>query len=143
MTAKMKIRVGEVEVEYEGAEAFLEKKLPEFISQLSRIAYQAPTQMRKKTEDRGAGDPGALAAFLKAKKAGGNQLQRFLATAQWLHLRGQKMLKTADVSKALKDNQQSKLGNPADCLNKNVAKGHCEKSGSEFFVTDEGRSALG
>jgi hypothetical protein len=143
MAIKVKIRVGEVEVEYEGEDGFLEKKLPEIISQLSRIAWQAPTQTPKISEAPVTDDSITLPAFLKAKQVGGNQVQRFLATAEWLHLRGRKMLKTADVSKALRDNHQSRLGNPADCLNKNVAKGHCEKTGSEFFVTDEGRALLG
>jgi hypothetical protein len=48
-----------------------------------------------------------------------------------------------DITKALSDNQQGKLGNPGDCLNKNVKKGFCEKEGKEFYVTEEGFTSLG
>jgi hypothetical protein len=66
-----------------------------------------------------------------------------LATAAWLYLKGKERLTTSDVVKALKDNHQSRLGNPADCLNQNVGKGLCEKDGAEFFITAEGFTALG
>jgi hypothetical protein len=46
------------------------------------------------------------------------------------------------VSKALNDANQKRLGNPAECLNQNVAKGYCEKDGKQFFVTDDGKSSL-
>lgn len=145
---KIRIRIGEVEVEYEGAEAFLNKKLPELVKQLSGLAESVPAA---KGGSGGAdmgrasrvGDPGTLASFLKSKNVGSSGVKRFLATAEWLHLRGAKQLKTGDVTQALRDNHQGRIGNPADCLNKNVSKGHCEKVGREFYVTDEGRSSLG
>lgn len=145
MTTKIRIKVGEVEVEYEGAEAFLNKKLPELIGQLSKLAEHVPAApsgdaQRHHPPGRTAG---TLASFLEAKSAKANQLKRFLATAEWLHLRGAKRLKVGDITRALKENSQSRLGNPSDCLAKNVGKGHCEKDGREFFVTDDGRSALG
>ncbi|MGJ8629052.1 MAG: hypothetical protein ACSHXB_18990 [Sulfitobacter sp.] len=52
-------------------------------------------------------------------------------------------MKTAEISKSLKDNQQSKLSNPSECLNKNVGKGFCEKTSEGFFVTPEGWAELG
>jgi hypothetical protein len=51
-------------------------------------------------------------------------------------------MKTGDVTKALKGAHQSRIGNPADCLNQNVQKGYCEKDGGEFFVTDDGKQSL-
>jgi len=51
-------------------------------------------------------------------------------------------LTTGDVSKALKDSNQSRLGNPSQCLNDNVSKGYCEKDGKQFFVTQEGKVSL-
>lgn len=86
---------------------------------------------------------GSLASFLKAKNATISQVNRFLATAAWLSLKGSTTIKTAEVSKALKDNQQKKLGNPADTLNQNVNKGFCEKDGEGFFITPEGWEELG
>jgi len=86
---------------------------------------------------------GSLAAHLKAKDAERNQVARFLATAAWLSRRGQTELTTKAVSTALSDHHQKKLGNPADCLNQNCSKGYCEKKGKAFFITPEGRAALG
>lgn len=71
------------------------------------------------------------------------QVKKFLATAAWLTHRGQRMLSTGMISRALKDNQQRRLGNPSDCLGKNIAQGFCEKDGSNFFVTTEGWKNLG
>lgn len=85
----------------------------------------------------------SLASYLSARQASSNQLKRFLATADWLRQKGVNELSTALVSKALKDNHQSRLGNPADCLNKNAAKGLVEKEGRTFFITPEGLASLG
>lgn len=85
-----------------------------------------------------------LASFLKQTKSKSSQVRRFLATAEWLHRSGKEALTTRDVSSALDKNRQNKLSNPADCLNKNVTKGYCEKrTGGQFYVTDEGRKSLG
>lgn len=145
MTTKIKIKVGGVEVDYEGAEAFLNKKLPDLITQLSSLAEKVPVDPLTPAPPSGVptGNPGTLASFLKDKQAGTNQNKRFLATAEWLHRRGSDRIKTSDVTKALRDNHQTKLGNASQCLNNNVSSGHCEKVGKEFFVTDEGRSSLG
>lgn len=85
----------------------------------------------------------SLASHIKSKAAEKNQTLRFLATADWLRLRGMETLTTAAVAKALLDNHQSRLGNPADCLNKNVAKGCCEKVNGGFYITPEGLKELG
>lgn len=143
---KIRIRVGDVEVEYEGPESFLDKKLPELIARLSRFEPRESRHGGHAGEGgagRRTGDPGTLAAFLKSKSVGNSGVRKFLATAEWLHLKGSKNLKTGEVTHALRDNRQGRLPNPADCLNKNVTKGHCEKIGREFFVTDEGRASLG
>lgn len=52
---------------------------------------------------------GSLASHLKAKSAESNQNKRFLATADWLRLKGSSDLTTSLVAKALKDNHQSRL----------------------------------
>ena len=84
----------------------------------------------------------SLASHIRAKGADGNQTLRFLVTADWLRLRGAS-LSSGAVAKALQENQQSRLANPADCLNKNVAKGFCEKTKDGFFITPEGLFELG
>lgn len=85
----------------------------------------------------------SLAAYLRSAGGESKQVQRFLATAGWLHRRGSKNLTTAMVSSALSENHQKRLGNPADCLNQNVSKGYCEKQKDGFFITSEGWKALG
>jgi len=47
------------------------------------------------------------------------------------------------VTEALRNNNQSRLGNAADILNKNAAKGLVEKDGKSFFITPEGLASLG
>lgn len=85
----------------------------------------------------------SLATYIREKGADGNQTQRFLVTADWLRRRGQQ-LSSGSVAKALTDNHQSRVSNPADCLNKNVAKGLCEKlKDGGFFITPEGLKELG
>jgi hypothetical protein len=83
-----------------------------------------------------------LPSFLNEKGALKNQTKKFLATAVWLEAKGKTRIKTTDVGRALKDSNQSRLANPSDCLNKNVSKGFCEKDGSEFFVTDDGKKSF-
>ena len=143
MTTKIRIKIDGVEVDYEGPEAFLDKKLCKLISDVSTLAKQAPvgsgaSNLRENTERRTSS---TLASFLKEKKANSHN-DRFLATAQWLHEKGLELIKTNDVTKALQDSKQKKLSNASECLNRNVHKGYCEKMGKGFFVTDEGREAL-
>jgi hypothetical protein len=66
-----------------------------------------------------------------------------LATADWLRQKGVEPLTSGAVAKALAENQQSRLVNPSESLNKNVAKGHCEKTAGGFFVTPDGLVELG
>jgi hypothetical protein len=140
MITKIRLKVGDVEVDFEGSESFLDKKLPQFISQLSKFSSHTESPSRARGgETKGGGEESAsLATFLQKHGGAKSQEQRFLVTAQWLHLRGSQTLKTGDVTKALRDNHQSRLGNPSDCLNKNVRKGLCEKTPGGFFC-DRGR----
>ena len=83
-----------------------------------------------------------LPTFLKEKNANTVQVKKFLVTAVWLESKGANRIKTSDVTKALRDSNQTKLKNAADCLNQNVSKGYCEKDGKEFFVTEDGKNSL-
>jgi hypothetical protein len=86
---------------------------------------------------------GTLASFFKSTNSTTVQVRKFLATAVWLHdTQQKKRLVTTDVSKALKDSNQSRLGNPSEMLNQNITKGFCDRDGKSFFVTDEGRAEL-
>lgn len=143
MAIKFNIKVGNVEVEYEGPEAFVNKKLPELVGNMVKVAAVRVRKEEDKSDTGGKRPQTTLPVFLKQTKGTSNQTRKFLATAVWLHSGGSRMLTTRDVSKTLKDTQQGKLGNPADCLNKNVGKGFCEKDGKQFYATGEGRKNLG
>ncbi len=144
MTTKIRIKVGGIEVDYEGTEAFLDKKLHKLISDVSSLAKDAPIESggSDSSGNTKSGISSNLASFLKEKKPN-TEIDRFLATVQWLHEKGSEYIKTSDVTKALRDSKQTKLSNASACLNKNVTKGYCEKKGKEFFVTNQGRDSLG
>ena len=145
--AKIHFKVGSIEFQGEGEQKWLSSELAALIKalpDLAVVAGQVPTQTDAKTSTgsgRAKGTVTSLAKHIANAKAGSNQIARFLATAVWLHNKGSNKIATTDVRKALSDNNQKRLSNPADCLNKLVGKGHCEKEGNKFFVTDEGYKA--
>lgn len=143
MTAKIRVRVGEIEVEYEGAEDFLESKLLTLLKEVGEISRRIPVQSKGIPAEAPEQEVGTLASILKAKNATTNQVRKFLVTAYWLSLKGNKNLKTSDVTAALKDSHQGRLGNAADCLNNNVSKGFCEKDAGGFYITPEGVTEVG
>jgi len=144
--SKISVQIGESSFSAEGAEAWVQTQLEFFLSKLPDLS-RAPAGTKRDTPGTAAVDStaeiGSLASYIRSKSGESNQTQRFLATADWLRLKGEKNLNSSLVAKALRDNQQSRLGNPADALNKNVAKGYCEKTSDGFFITPEGRRALG
>ena len=142
MTAKIRIKVGSVEVDYEGPGDFLDEKLYELVDKLSTLAENAPTELGGTDATQAGNYSETLPSFLQ-RTGVSTQKARFLATAQWLHNRAKNRLKTSDVTKALRDNNQSKLGNASDSLAKNISEGFCERDGDNFFVTEEGKSSLG
>jgi hypothetical protein len=85
----------------------------------------------------------SLATYLSEKQAHSNQVLRFLVTADWLRLKGVTPLNTSAVTEALRNNNQPRIGNAPDVLNKNAGKGHIEKDGKNFFITPEGLISLG
>lgn len=148
---KIEIRIGEIQFIGEGNPSWLEKQLDKILNKtelLSKISNAV------KNKDNSASEPAIeptikeissqpLVAFLRSKNATSNQVLKFLATSVWLESKGKKRLKTSDVTAALKDANQSRIGNPADCLGKNITKGLCEREGNEYFVTNEGKVSLG
>src|ERR1041384_2419518 len=139
---KIQIKVGDVEFSGEGEQGWVSTQLERVLKAAPSIVGAKPIGRSTSSGDHNSPSSAAgsqtLASFLRDKNASTNQVKKFLATAIWLHSKGKKRLGTADVTRALKDSNQTRLGNPADCLNKNVAKGHCEKDGKDFFVTTEG-----
>lgn len=145
--SKIELTVGSFSFSGSGEAEWLAGQLEKILEAVPRlIAYQpaaAAEPDNTLTVSPGAGATQTLATYIKAKGGETSQVIRFLATADWLRLRGSTSLTTAAVTKALSDNQQKRLGNAADCLNKNVSKGYCEKKGDGFFITPEGLKSLG
>jgi hypothetical protein len=170
---RFKLKMGAAEIEFEGSPEFLKSEIMPTVEKLlaivdARVELQrvsnvlaplpggvqqlnSPRSVDSNLEsetinesENGQEKPMAsLATYLKSKDAGKNQIQRLLATAGWLHKKGNREITATLVGETLLEHQQTKLGNPADCLNQNVRKGHCEKTKTGFFVTPEGWSHLG
>ncbi len=145
--AKIQFKIGTIEFSGEGEEAWIETQLDKIIQQAPTLLKLVPPSESQSANRQGepvfgSGDDVALGTFLKDRNIGNNQVSRFLATAIWLGRRGNKTPTTSDVTKALRDNHQPRLTNSADCLNKNVNKGFCEKQGNQFFVTPTGLAAI-
>jgi hypothetical protein len=165
---RFKLKMGAAEIEFEGSSEFLKAEVLPTVEKLlamvdARVDLQRtniyvapqsngvqrlsnPSHENSNVEienlddaEKGLDKPiTSLATYLKTKDAGKNQNQRLLATAGWLHKKGNREITATLISETLLEHQQTKLGNPADCLNQNVRKGHCEKTKTGFFITPEG-----
>jgi hypothetical protein len=155
--SKLEIKVGSITFSGEGAGDWLAKQFDKLLDRAPELLAAAPpddntgdnTSGGGGTGNGGPGAPsgktaGTLASYLKATGSTSNQVRKFLATAAWLHdSEGKKRLTTKEVSDALNSHNQGKFTNPAECLNKNVGKGHCVKDGKTFYVVPDGRASLG
>jgi len=151
-SGKIEFKLGGIDFCGEGEEKWVASQLDKVLDRASELLAIAPAPPAASNGgSNGEQDPPpaqgdanvSLAKFLDQKNAAKKQVERFLATAEWLSIRGTAKMSTGDVTKALKDNHQPRLANPSDCLSKNVSKGYCEKDGRKFFVTPEGRKSLG
>ena len=82
--------------------------------------------------------PENLSAFLRNKDAIDKQRRKFLGTAVWLQENGKQLIKTKEVTDALRAARQVKITNPSHQLNQNIAQGYCQKEGNGFYVTPQG-----
>jgi hypothetical protein len=143
---KIEVVLGPLSFSGEGDQAWLSEQLEKVLKAAPEVlgaqpqAAAAAAALAESTD--GASFSTSLASYIKEKGGESNQVDRFLITADWLRRRGNSKLTTAAVSKALTDNHQKRLANPADCLNKNVSKGFCEKSDGGFYITPEGLKKL-
>ena len=146
---KIQFQLGRLAFTGEGSEEWVAGQLVYLLSKVPELTSVPDVANGSEQPDAENGAPkkpvqvGSLASHIKAKGGETNQVMRFLATADWLRLKGESNLKTALVSKALQENHQKKLANAADCLGKNVTKGLCEKHGDSFYITPEGLKVLG
>lgn len=152
--SKIQIKVGGVEFSGEGNQDWLTTQLDKIITKVPELLKIELTSQNNNSGGSGKSSnnsgnltsftkPANLSMFLKEKGAATNQVKKFLATAAFLQLNGRNRLSTSDIVKALKDSNQTRLGNASEYLNQNVKKGHCEKDGGkEFFVTSHGFNEL-
>jgi len=146
-TTKIEVSLGSLTFSGEGEQSWLAEQLDKVLKAAPELAR---TQTAAEVSVPGGGSSpeggaftSSLASYIKEKGGESNQVDRFLISADWLRRRGVAKLGAAVISKALLDNHQKRLANPADCLNKNVSKGFCEKTGKDFFITPEGLKKLG
>lgn len=151
--SKIQIKVGNVEFSGEGNQEWLTSQLDKILERAFELIVIEPkthngiSVSNDEVKDKIAGNgsrSSSLVSFLKENNATVQQVKKYLATAAFLQINGKHRLNTSDVVEALKNANQSRLGNPSDCLNQNVKKGHCEKDGGkDFFVTVDGFRELG
>jgi len=150
---KIQFKLGSIEFSGEGDKDWISQQLDKILQQAPQLLLISPNPVTTSATNAGAqshdpmpADPTIaqqpLASFLKTKNATNTQVKKFLATAVWLEARGKSRMTTSDVAKALKESNQNRLGNPSDCLNQNISKGHCEKDGNQFFVTVDGKNSI-
>jgi len=145
-SVKISLKIGRLEFAGEGEADWIEAQLDKLLSKAPEILRFA---LDNESPD-GKPDPAktsqdakiTLASFLREKNAVENQTRKFLATAAWLNARGKKRLKPGDVSHALRENGQGRVGNASQCLVNNITQGFCERDGGHFFVTDDGLRSL-
>ena len=138
---KVQLNIGAINFSGEGDQDWLAEQIAKLIEAAQSneiIGSSENASLSDDSERRVATSNVSLASYLKNKGADAIQVQRYLATAAWLHRRGENLLTSSLVSKTLRDHHQKRLGNPADCLNQNVGRGFCEKTPDGFFITPEG-----
>jgi len=152
---KIEISIGDISFIGEGEQSWVAEQLDKILEKAPDLTKIVPkkkkvSQTEAASEHHIEGDNagGAMIAqqtlpsFLGDKNAKSNQTIKFLATSIWLHAKGNRRLKTGDVTSALSNANQTRLSNPSNCLRANIKKGFIEKSGNEFFVTDDGKASL-
>jgi len=156
--AKIEIEVGQVRFSGEGEQQWLAQQMDKVLKSAESLMEFAAEETTTDNSENGnensnensndnSGDGGlpcteTLPEFLKKVKPS-NKTDIFLATAEWLHRKGNTELSTKGVTEALRKAHQSKLSNPSQCLANNVSAGKAEKHGKTFYVTDSGREHLG
>ena len=143
---KIGLTIGNLSFSGEGDQDWLDQQISKLIDIATKVQVatsEDDISSKPELEQKVTGPTESLATYLRTKGGDTVQTQRFLATAGWIWRRGERVLTTRTVTKALQDNQQKRLSNGADCLNQNVGRGFCEKTKEGFFITPEGWKHLG
>lgn len=144
---KVELKIGGMSFVGEGDQEWLDSQISKVLEAALSGQFGSATETAATVSEMPPNGPTnvvSLPSYIKAKGGDIIQVQRFLATAAWLYQRGTMQLTSRKVAKTLRKNHQKSLGNPADCLNKNVSKGYCEKKpDGSFFITSDGWDSLG
>lgn len=146
--SQLEVKLGNFSFSASGGEAWLSEQFARVLDTVdfSKVSLDdGEDSLGSSGDGTGDGEISAppLPVFLKDKGADKSQNRKFLVTAGWLTKRGRKNLTTSMVTAALKENQQRRLSNASQALAENIQQGHCEKTGKEFFITQEGWSSIG
>lgn len=114
------------------------KTAPKAIPQITEIPVAPQNTDLFSTQSKDRAIPENISTFLRKKDAIDKQRRKFLGTAVWLQLNGQQLIKTKDVTDALRAARQVRITNPSHQLNQNIAQGFCQKEGRGFYVTPQG-----
>lgn len=143
---KVELKIGEMSFSGEGDQEWLDNQISKLLDAATSDQIRDVISTGTIASEERQSEPTrseSLPTYLRNRGGERSQVMRFLATAAWIHRRGGTTLTTGLIGKTLRENHQKKLGNPSDCLNKNVSKGYCEKTAEGFFITADGWSALG
>lgn len=151
---KIEISIGDISFVGEGEQNWVAEQLDKILENAPELIKVVPKKRKPQPDSASehpsdgehAGDEAiaqkTLPSFLAEKNAKSNQVLKFLATAVWLHAKGNRRLKTGDITSAISNANQTRFSNPSNCLSSNIKKGLIEKAGNEFFVTDDGKASL-
>lgn len=155
--SRVEIKIGTIEFIGEGEQDWVTEQLDKILEKAQELEgaakkVSAPLVLQKvlpadviehptdlfSTQKPKRAIPENLSTFLRKKDAVDKQRRKFLGAAVWLQLNGQQMIKTKEVTDALRAARQVKITNPSHQLNQNIAQGYCQKEGRGFYVTPQG-----
>ena len=158
--ARLEIKIGNIEFVGEGEQDWVTEQLDKMLERLPDLVNESKKSVPKIEAVKVSEQPSAqiqptdlfsvttptpqraipenLSTFLRKKDAIDKQRRKFLGTAVWLQQNGKQLIKTKEVTDALRAARQVKITNPSHQLNQNIAQGFCQKEGGGFYVTPQG-----
>lgn len=156
---RLEFKIGNIEFVGEGEQDWVTEQLDKMLERLPELLNESKKDTSKTTIKKVIEDvtpsqptnlfsipqpvtkrviPENLSSFLRNKDAIDKQRRKFLGTAVWLQENGKQLIKTKEVTDALRAARQVKITNPSHQLNQNIAQGYCQKEGNGFYVTPQG-----
>lgn len=157
---RLEFKIGNIEFIGEGEQEWVTLQLEKMLERIPDLQKENPTKVIKSQPEtdtseamlpsNSGGDlfstpkttqraiPENLSTFLRSKDCIDKQRRKFLGTAVWLQQNGKQLIKTKEVTDALRAARQVKITNPSHQLNQNISQGFCQKEGNGFYVTPQG-----